>query len=55
MFDHIRAADRLVLLLNTPLLMVGDDQRTAVFCAVAFAVTALMFNAIWQYAARHRP
>ena len=68
MFDHIRAADRAVLLLNTLLLMVvaflpfatsvlaealrsGDDQRTAVvFYAIAFAVTALTFNAVWQYA-----
>ena len=72
MFDHIRAADRAVLLLNTLLLMVvaflpfatsvlaealrsGDDQRTAVvFYAIAFAVTALTFNAVWQYACRHR-
>ena len=72
MFDHIRAADRLVLLLNTLLLMAvaflpfatsvlaealrsGDDQRTAVvFYAIAFAVTALTFNAVWQYAGRQR-
>ncbi len=72
MFDHIRAADRVVLLLNTLLLMVvaflpfatsvlaeslrsGDDQRTAVvFYAIAFDVTALTFNAVWQYAGRHR-
>jgi uncharacterized membrane protein len=72
MFDHIRAADRLVLLLNTLLLMVvvflpfatsvlaealrsGDDEQTAVvFYGVAFAVTALTFNAVWQYACRHR-
>jgi uncharacterized membrane protein len=71
MFDHIRAADRLVLLLNTLLLMVvaflpfatsvladalrsGDDERTAVlFYGIAFAVTALTFNAVWQYACRH--
>jgi uncharacterized membrane protein len=71
-FDHIRAADRLVLLLNTLLLMVvaflpfatsvlagalrsGDGQRVAVvFYAVAFDVTALTFNAVWQYACRHR-
>jgi uncharacterized membrane protein len=71
MFDHIRAADRAVLLLNTLLLMVvaflpfatsvlagaqrsGDGQRTAVvFYAIAFAVTALTFNAVWQYARRH--
>jgi uncharacterized membrane protein len=71
MFDHIRAADRLVLLLNTLLLMVvaflpfatsvladalrrGHDQRTAVvFYGIAFDVTALTFNAVWQYARRH--
>jgi uncharacterized membrane protein len=71
MFDHIRAADRVVLLLNTLLLMVvaflpfatsvlagaqrsGHGQRTAVvFYAIAFAVTALTFNAAWQYARRH--
>jgi uncharacterized membrane protein len=72
MFDHIRAADRTVLLLNTLLLMVvaflpfatsvladalrsGDDERTAVvFYAIAFEVTALTFNGVWQYACRHR-
>jgi uncharacterized membrane protein len=72
MFDHIRAADRLVLLLNTLLLMVvaflpfatsvladalrsGDGERTAVgFYGIAFGVTALTFNAVWQYACRHR-
>jgi uncharacterized membrane protein len=72
MFDHIRAADRTVLLLNTLLLMVvaflpfatsvladalrdAEDERTAVvFYALAFAVTALTFNAVWQYASRHR-
>src|SRR4051812_8692372 len=72
MFDHIRAADRMVLLLNTVLLMVvaflpfatsvlagayrsGHGQRTAVvFYAIAFAVTALAFNAVWQYSLRHR-
>jgi uncharacterized membrane protein len=72
MFDHIRAADRLVLLLNTLLLMVvaflpfatsvlaealrsGHGERTAVvFYGVAFDVTALTFNAVWQYARRHR-
>jgi uncharacterized membrane protein len=71
-FDHIRAADRAILLLNTLLLMVvaflpfatsvlaealrsGDDQRTAVvFYGIAFGVTALTFNAVWQYAWRHR-
>ena len=69
MFDHIRAADRVVLLLNTLLLMVvaflpfatsvlagalrsGHGQRTAVvFYGIAFRLTALMFNAVWQYAA----
>jgi uncharacterized membrane protein len=71
MFDHIRAADRLVLLLNTLLLMVvaflpfatsvlaealrsGHGERTAVvFYGIAFDVTALTFNAVWQYACRH--
>ena len=72
MFDHIRAADRIVLLLNTVLLMVvaflpfatsviagalrsGDGERTAVgFYGIAFAVTALAFNGVWQYACRRR-
>jgi uncharacterized membrane protein len=72
MFDHIRAADRIVLLLNTLLLMVvaflpfatsvlagalrnGHGQRTAVvFYGIAFWVTALTFNAVWQYACRQR-
>jgi uncharacterized membrane protein len=72
MFDHIRAADRTVLLLNTLLLMVvaflpfatsvladalrsGHGQRTAVvFYGIAFDVAALTFNAVWQYACRHR-
>jgi uncharacterized membrane protein len=72
MFDHIRAADRVVLLLNTLLLMVvaflpfatsvlagalhgGHGQRTAiVFYAIAFDLTALTFNAVWQYACRRR-
>jgi uncharacterized membrane protein len=72
MFDHIRTADRVVLLLNTVLLMVvaflpfatsvlagalrsGHDERTAVgFYGIAFDVTALTFNAVWQYARRHR-
>jgi uncharacterized membrane protein len=72
MFDHIRAADRVVLLLNTLLLMVvaflpfatsvlagafrsGHGERTAVvFYGVAFWVTALTFNAVWQYACRQR-
>jgi uncharacterized membrane protein len=72
MFDHIRAADRVVLLLNTLLLMVvaflpfatsvlagalrsGHGERTAtVFYGIAFDVTALTFNALWQYARRHR-
>jgi TMEM175 potassium channel family protein len=70
MFDHIRGADRTVLLLNTVLLMVvaflpfatsvlaeslrsGHGQRTAVaFYGIAFDVTALTFNAVWQYASR---
>ena len=72
MFDHIRAADRVILFLNTLLLMVvaflpfatsvlagalrsGHGQRTAVvFYGIAFAVTALTFNAVWQYACRNR-
>src|SRR5205823_6809072 len=72
MFDHIRAADRVVLLLNTLLLMAvaflpfatsvlagalhdGHGQRTAVvFYGIAFDATALTFNAVWQYARRHR-
>ena len=72
MFDHILAADRIVLLLNTVLLMVvaflpfatsvlaealrsGHGQRTAVgFYGIAFDVTALTFNAVWQYACRRR-
>jgi uncharacterized membrane protein len=71
MFDHIRAADRAVLLLNTLLLMVvaflpfatsvlagafrdGHGERTAVvFYGIAFALTALPFNAVWRYAGRH--
>ena len=33
----------------------GHGQRTAVaFYGIAFDVTALMFNAVWQYARRHR-
>ena len=72
MFDHIRAADRVVLLLNSLLLMIvaflpfatsvladalrsGHGERTAVaFYGIAFDVTALTFNAVWQYARRHR-
>ena len=72
MFDHIRAADRAILLLNTVLLMVvaflpfatsvlaealrsGHGQPTAVvFYGAAFALTALMFNGVWQYARRQR-
>jgi len=72
MFDQIRAADRLVLLLNTLVLMVvaflpfatsvladalrsGDGEQTAVvFYGIAFAVTALTFNAVWHYARRRR-
>jgi TMEM175 potassium channel family protein len=71
MFEHIRAADRVVLLLNTLLLMVvaflpfatsvlagamrsGQGERTAVvFYGIAFDLTALTFNAVWQYARRH--
>jgi uncharacterized membrane protein len=72
MFDHIRAADRVILLLNTLLQMVvvflpfatsvlagalrsGHGLRVAaVFYGVAFDATALTFNAVWQYARRHR-
>ena len=72
MFDHIRAADRAVLLLNTLLLMAvaflpfatsvladalrsRHGERTAVvFYGIAFDVTALTFNAVWQYASRRR-
>jgi len=72
MLDHIRAADRVVLLLNTLVLMVvaflpfatsvladalrsGHGQRTAVvFYGASFGVTALTFNAVWQYACRQR-
>jgi TMEM175 potassium channel family protein len=72
MFDHIRVADRAILLLNTLLLMVvaflpfatsvlagalrsEHQERTAVvFYCIAFAVTALTFNAVWQYARRRR-
>jgi TMEM175 potassium channel family protein len=33
----------------------GDGQRTAVvFYGIAFDLTALTFNAVWQYACRHR-
>jgi uncharacterized membrane protein len=71
MFDHIRVADRVVLVLNTLLLMVvaflpfatsvlaealrtGHGERTAVvFYGIAFDVTALTFNGVWQYASRH--
>jgi len=72
MFDHIRVADRVILLLNTLLLMMvaflpfttsvlagalrsGHGLRTAtVFYGIAFDATALTFNAVWQYARRHR-
>lgn len=72
MFDHIRLADRVILLLNTLVLMIvaflpfatsvlagalrsGLGQRTAVvFYGAGFATTALTFNAVWQYASRHR-
>jgi uncharacterized membrane protein len=72
MFDHIRTADRVVLLLNTLLLMIvaflpfatsvlagalhkGHGERTAVvFYGIAFDLTALTFNAVWQYARRHK-
>lgn len=72
MFDHIHAADRVILLLNTVLLMIsaflpfatsvlagalrsGQGQRTAVvFYGIALDVTALTFNAIWQYARRRQ-
>jgi len=33
----------------------GHGERTAVvFYGIAFDVTALTFNAVWQYACRHR-
>ena len=72
MFDHIRVADRVILLLNTLLLMIvaflpfatsvlagalrsGHGLRIAVvFYGIAFDATALTFNAVWQYASRHR-
>jgi uncharacterized membrane protein len=59
MFDHIRTADRVVLLLNTVLLMVVAflpfaTSVLAGFYGIAFDVTALTFNAVWQYARRHR-
>lgn len=72
MYDHIRVADRVILLLNTLLLMIvaflpfatavlagalrsGNGLRTAVvFYGIAFDAAALTFNAVWQYAARHR-
>jgi uncharacterized membrane protein len=72
MFDHIRAADRVILLLNTLLLMIvaflpfttsvlagalrsGHGLRIAVVAyGIAFDATALTFNAVWQYARRHR-
>ena len=72
MFDHIRAADRALLFLNTLLLMAvaflpfatsvlagalhaGTGERTAVvFYCIAFDVTALTFNAVWQYARSRR-
>jgi uncharacterized membrane protein len=72
MFDHIRAVDRTVMLLNTLLLMAvaflpfatsvlagalhrGQGQRTSVvFYGIAFAITALTFNAVWHYACRYR-
>ncbi|MBO0728715.1 MAG: DUF1211 domain-containing protein [Acidimicrobiaceae bacterium] len=72
MFDHIRVADRCVLLLNTLLLMVvvflpfatsvlagalhsGHGQRTAVvFYGIAFDLTALTFNSVWQYGRRRK-
>ncbi len=70
MFDHIRLADRTVLLLNTLLLMTvaflpfatsvlagslraGHGERTAVVVyGLAFDLTALTFNGVWQYARR---
>jgi len=70
MFDHIRVANRAVLLLNTLVLMIvaflpfatsvlanalraGHGERTAiVFYCIAFDLTALTFNAVWQYAHR---
>jgi uncharacterized membrane protein len=72
MFDHIRAADRVILLVNTLLLMIvaflpfatsvlagamrsGHGQQTAVVLyGLTFDAAALTFNAVWQYARRHR-
>src|SRR5262245_37274393 len=72
MFDHIRTANRAVLLLNTLVLMSvaflpfatsvlagalrsGRGEQTAdVFYGIAFDLTALTFNAVWQYARRRR-
>jgi TMEM175 potassium channel family protein len=72
MFDHIRAADRVVLLLNILVLMAvaflpfatsvlagalrteHGERTAAAFYGIAFVVTALTFNAVWQYACRHR-
>ena len=72
MFDQIRTADRVVLFLNTVLLMDiaflpfaasvlagafrdGHGERTAVVLhGVAFELAAVLFNAIWAYARRHR-
>lgn len=72
MFDHIHSVDRVVLFLNTVLLMDiaflpfaaavsaqafrdGQSQRTAVvFHGIIFEVAAVLFNAIWEYARRHR-
>ncbi|SCL16738.1 Uncharacterized membrane protein [Micromonospora rhizosphaerae] len=72
MFDQIRIADRMVLFLNTVLLMDiaflpfaasvlaqafrdGQGQRSAVvFHGIAFELAAMLFNAIWEYARRHR-
>jgi TMEM175 potassium channel family protein len=72
MFDQIRIADRVILFLNTVLLMDiaflpfaasvlaqafrdGQGERSAVvFHGIAFEVAAILFNAIWEYARRHR-
>ncbi len=43
MFDHIRTADRMVLFLNTLLLM-----------DIAFELAAILFNIIWWHARRDR-
>jgi uncharacterized membrane protein len=72
LFDQMRTVDRVILFLNTVLLMDiaffpfaaavlaqafrdGEGQRTAVVLQGAtFELAAILFNAIWWYARRHR-